>query len=183
MTRRSKRDWLEAGFATLGESGASALTINGLCQRLSLTKGSFYHHFKNIQDYREELLAFWEEKLTERIIASSQEGAHSPTELFARFLQSLMEQTPQAEIAIRAWALQDETVRAYVARIDGARLAQGRQWFATIAADEEQAYTMSRLFHTILVGSYTVIPPVEGPELGGLVGEFLRLYGLDIGLE
>ena len=47
MTRHKREDWLEQGLAVLVQAGVEALTIDGMCQRLGVTKGSFYYHFQN----------------------------------------------------------------------------------------------------------------------------------------
>ena len=95
MSRKTKNDWLVAGYETLGESGASTLTIDHLCNRLGVTKGSFYHHFQNYQDYKEQLLAFWEEQLTTSIVAFA-EDAGDLSEVLARFHGYTDEHLPRA---------------------------------------------------------------------------------------
>jgi AcrR family transcriptional regulator len=174
MGRKTKQDWIEAGFSILGESGASDLTIDRLTKRLGVTKGSFYHHFENFRTYTEHLLAFWERKNTLNVIEST-EKADIPSARFERFLESLDTLSPYPEIAIRSWALQDKDVRTYVERIDQFRIAQAQYWFEGLAANHAQANIFARLFHTIMVGSYTVLPPVLGAQLKQQVREFIRL--------
>lgn len=178
MARMTKQDWLEAGLAVLGESGAAALTVDRLARHLGVTKGSFYHHFENYQDYKEHLLAFWEQESALNVIEFSK-VAETPSALLGRLLTSLDELLPYTEIAIRAWALQDEVVHAYVERIDVSRIAQAQRWFRAVAADDEQALLMARLLHTTLVGSYTVLPPILGEPLKEMVWELMWLYGVD----
>ena len=178
MARKTKQDWLEAGLTVLGEGGAAELTIDRVARFLGVTKGSFYHHFENYQDYKEHLLTFWEEESTLGVIAFSEVAVTVPA-LLERFLANLDGLSPHPEIAIRAWALQDEGVRACVERIDGLRFAQAQRWFRAVAADEEQAFLMARLFHTILVGSYTVLPPILGEPLKQMIWELMWLFGRD----
>jgi AcrR family transcriptional regulator len=174
MARKTKQDWLEAGFTILGESGISGLTIEQLTKRLNVTKGSFYHHFQNYQDYKDHLLAFWEKENTLNVIDRTEVG-ETMSDRLDHFLMSLEELSPHPEIAIRAWALQDKEVRLHVERIDRFRITQAQHWFEALAADDEQALVMARLFHTILVGSYTVLPPILGKPLKQLIREFMRL--------
>ena len=56
MPKLSKEDWLEKGFEILSEFNQDKLRIQYLCDRLGVTKGSFYHHFQGIQGYISELL-------------------------------------------------------------------------------------------------------------------------------
>lgn len=41
--RLNREDWSAGGFELLKDRGGRALTIDGLCARLGITKGSFYH--------------------------------------------------------------------------------------------------------------------------------------------
>ena len=68
MARKTKRDWWIAGIQILTETGPSGLTIDNLCQQLEVTKGSFYHHFGGIEDFKERLLAYYEAEGTLDII-------------------------------------------------------------------------------------------------------------------
>jgi hypothetical protein len=49
----------EAGFAVLADSGPNALRIEPLCERLHVTKGSFYWHFTDMATYRGALVEAW----------------------------------------------------------------------------------------------------------------------------
>src|SRR6266446_3188026 len=112
----SRRRWLKEGLVLLEEAGAEALTIESLTNRLGVTKGSFYHHFANYQDFQERLLEFWEEEGTLRIIQWAEQEA-SPPEKLARVMQASLHPS-RLDVALRAWALQDERVRDHQQRID-----------------------------------------------------------------
>ena len=55
--RLTADDWIEAGFAVLADRGPNALRVDTLCDRLNVTKGSFYWHFTDMPTYRDELAA------------------------------------------------------------------------------------------------------------------------------
>ena len=54
--RLTADDWIDAGFAVLADSGPNALRIDRLCERLDVTKGSFYWHFTDFSAYRGALI-------------------------------------------------------------------------------------------------------------------------------
>ncbi len=64
MTRKTKLDWIEQGLAILAEESSPALTTEALTKRLDVTKGSFYHHFTNYEDYKLNLLSYFEQVQT-----------------------------------------------------------------------------------------------------------------------
>ena len=67
-----KRDWLDAGLVLLAEQGAPSVTIERLAERLGLSKGSFYHHFKGMGGYRTALLEHFEAERTTRFMEQAE---------------------------------------------------------------------------------------------------------------
>ena len=157
MALLTRRRWLEEGLALLEEAGAEALTIESLTSRLGVTKGSFYHHFANYQDFKERLLEFWEEEGTLRIIQWAEQEA-SPPEKLARVMQASLHPS-RLDVALRAWALQDEQVRVHQQRIDQLRLAYLEELAYAQTADRLAARQLARAFYSLYVGSQHLIPP------------------------
>ncbi len=171
-----RRDWLEEGMAILEELGAEALTIETLTNRLSVTKGSFYHHFKNYQDFKEHLLAFYEEERTLQIIRLAERETSRQAKL-ERVMQTTL-QPSQLDVAMRAWALQDVFVRDYQQRIDQRRLTYLEELISARIGDHSYAARMARLFYSIYVGSQHIVPPVQGVDLAHLYQEALPLLNV-----
>jgi AcrR family transcriptional regulator len=164
MARKSKRDWLEEALAILAEVGAQELTIDRLTERLDVTKGSFYHHFGNYTRFKEALLDFFESEGTLQIIRLTEHEA-TPQEKLQRLLDITATFPPEVEVAVRAWALQDETVRMYQQRIDSRRIDYLRELFFSITGDEALAFQRAQLLYVIYIGSQQVIPPIQGEDL------------------
>jgi len=162
----TRRRWLGEGLVLLEEAGAEALTIESLTNRLGVTKGSFYHHFTNYQDFKESLLEFWEEEGTLRIIQVAEQEA-SPPEKLARVLHAALKPS-RLDVAWRAWALQDEKVRVYQQRLDQQRLAYLEEVAYENTADRAYARQLARVFYSLYVGSQHIIPPIQGEDLSAL---------------
>ena len=64
--RFGKMDWLEIGFRLLASEGPSALTIGRLTGEARRTRGSFYHHFEDREDFVREMMVEWRERSTEQ---------------------------------------------------------------------------------------------------------------------
>ena len=60
-SRLTVDDWVQAGYAILAAEGIKALKIDRLCNRLAVTKGSFYWHFTDMAGYRATLIEAWGE--------------------------------------------------------------------------------------------------------------------------
>jgi AcrR family transcriptional regulator len=165
-------------LAILVNAGIAGLTIEAMCQHLSVTKGSFYHHFQNLQDFQAQLLAFWGQEDTERVIAAASdlESDHFGVEGLIQVLSSRSAASANPELAIRAWARQDEAVKEFVAQIDWARLELLLAFFREEVRDGNRADRLAQMLYTMLVGSYSVLPPIEGQALLALFEEFKTLY-------
>ncbi len=169
MAQLSRRRWLEEGLALLEEAGAEALTIESLTSRLGVTKGSFYHHFTNYQDFKERLLSFWEEEGTLRIIHGAEQEA-SPSDKLAWVLQASFHPSHlhRLGVAVRAWALQDEQVRVHQQRVDQQRLAYLAALVKDSTDDPAYAWQLARAFYCLYVGSQHILPPIQGEDLSAL---------------
>jgi AcrR family transcriptional regulator len=170
------RDWLEEGMAILEDLGAESLTIETLTKRLDITKGSFYHHFKNFKNFKESLLGFYEKERTLQIIQLA-EREKTPRAGLERIIRATL-QPSHLEVAIRAWALQDIVVQEYQRRIDQQRLAYLEELNYALIGDHVKATRMARLFYSIYVGSQHIVPPIQGAELAYLYQQALPLLDL-----
>lgn len=179
MTRKTKNDWLIAGWYLIAEEGAQALKIDVLTTRLNVTKGSFYHHFANFQAYKEQLLAYLEQTGTLDIIAHTEQG-QTAVEKLRHLLQATVSGPVNLEAAVRAWALQDEQVQLLMERIDKRRIGYLQQIYQELGYTDDQALTMGQMLYAIYVGGQQMIPPLTAAQLGQLYYEFHHLYGVKL---
>ncbi len=161
MKKIDKTAWFEQGFKILKTSGAADLTIENLTKRLHKTKGSFYHHFKNRDDYFKKLLEFWEERQTFDIIKiKKQEKTFSSiNETLLGLSKKNMD--PDIEVAIRAWALRDPLARTFQERIDNQRMGFLRSMFSLMTDDPEQVEMISLIRYCFYIGSHQIIPAIN----------------------
>jgi AcrR family transcriptional regulator len=172
MKKQEASIWVREGLTVLAELGPEGLTIDELCRRLNLTKGSFYHHYANRSAYITALLTFWEQEMTSRVIEISQQEGDAQQRLrHLRQLSTTFEHS-LVEPVIRAWACQDEMVRAYQERVDRRRLQYLSELCGTILADPDEGHLLAQIFYTMYVGAQHLVPPVSGKELEHLYRYF-----------
>ncbi len=173
----SRTDWLKQGLLVLARDGASGLRIDHLSAAMRLSKGSFYHHFTGMPDFKTALLDHYESTFTTRYIdLVDAEPDLQPLERLRRLLDLVLESggEPHLDIAVRAWAMHDAEVQATQERIDHARLGFLQQTWFDLSADAAESALMGRLLYVILVGAEQVRPPVSPDELRGLYDLVLR---------
>lgn len=177
MSRKSKEDWLREGATVIAELGAAYLTIETLCTRLNVTKGSFYHHFKNYQDFKTALLIFWEQESTLRVIAAVERLDDSPK--LDQLLRIAGQFPDPLEKAFRAWAMQDSEVEQYQQRIDQQRMDYLKTLCLELTPHSEHAEILARMLYTMFVGSTQILPAVTSTEFQAMYQELKRLYLLE----
>ncbi|RDH74359.1 TetR/AcrR family transcriptional regulator [Mycolicibacterium moriokaense] len=145
--RLSADDWIQAGFALLADGGPNALRIDRLCERLGVTKGSFYWHFSDLHAYRTALLHAWgslHDQDRQRFESSS---GVEPRQRLRNMMQAVVGPQQWAlERAMRVWALTDEDVAANVRKSDGRVLRAVYQAFVEAGFDPEEASVRSAAF-------------------------------------
>jgi AcrR family transcriptional regulator len=174
VTRLTREAWLDEGLQLLKEEGAAALTIDQLTQRLGVTKGSFYHHFRSRADFSRLLLAHWEERLTHRLIEASSDGRDfSERNLkLTRMAEELFD--PELEVAIRAWALRDPLAMRYQERVDRQRIDYLSELFQLVTADSEAASALALIRYAFYVGAQQIRPALSSQQYTRLLQRLQR---------
>ena len=145
--RLSRSDWLQVALELLHVKGINAVTVDALAERLGITRGSFYHHFKDRRDLSQEMLDFWKLKWTvelrDDVAALGLDGLQS---LIA--LENLIKHRNAADydVAVRAWAVHDLTAKQLVAEADKIRLDFIRSQFEKMGFKGLDLENRSRLF-------------------------------------
>lgn len=162
MVTAPRIDWLDEGLKVLARSGIPGLRIDRLSRALQVTKGSFYHHFVDLADYRRSLLAHFEERCTTRYIdANSQLTTLAPVDHLLALADAVLadEETHRGlEVQIRCWAAQDDDAHDTLARIDSRRLAYLNELAMGILGDTGQAADLAATIYYLLIGSEHTVP-------------------------
>lgn len=133
-------DWIRAGYAILAEEGIKVLKIDRLCERLGVTKGSFYWHFDGMPTYRSALIAAWADLRDEDRLDFDHMGGLTPRDRLAAMMSSLV--SPRhwtLERAMREWARSDAAVAESVRESDRRVVAAVRQAFLDYGFDDDEA--------------------------------------------
>lgn len=152
MARYSKSDWLDQGLELLVEQGASAIRIDRLCTEAKRTKGSFYHHFKDRDEYVRELMAYWEDQLTRKVIDET-ERIDDPIGRILTLNKLASGKDANLERALRRWAGAEPLVEAGVRRVDKRRVEYlARLWQDAKDITSQQAIDLAIMDYATMVG-------------------------------
>ena len=166
--RRSAVDLLEAGLNLLTKCSIQQLTIDALCKKLQVTKGSFYHHFKSRENYLERMLQHWVEAWT---VGSMQQAdtAADAVERFDAIVENSNDLPLGPETSIRSWAQRDPLALRYLEKVDAMRMDYLFDIFMEVSGDSNRARLLSRIGYALFVGTRMVAPAIEGDERDALI--------------
>jgi AcrR family transcriptional regulator len=172
MSTLSRHDYLAVGLDLLAEGGVSAVTVAALCERLGVTKGSFYHHFDGVPAFHLALLAAWEDEAYRNIeMARAVADSHRRLSVLKELAVAAHH---EAESAIRAWSRSYEPAATIVRRVDAAREANLAESFRALGLPAARARHLARIGLATLIGTQALERPVNRKRLLAVFDEYHR---------
>ena len=111
--------YFEAALDVIAGDGVEAVTIARLCERLGVTIGSFYHHFKGSTQFLQAFYGWWEAEHAFRLADRARQEPDPVARL--ALLKRLSAGLPhRAEAAIRCWSRSHPDAAAAQARVAAA---------------------------------------------------------------
>jgi TetR/AcrR family transcriptional repressor of nem operon len=174
----SKTKLLTAALNVIRAKGYAATTVDDICHAASLTKGSFFHHFKSKDDLALSAAAYWGE-LTEGFFAAAPyhqspdplQRLFGYVEFRAEILQgeladytcllgTLVQETYATHPAIRAAC--DHGMSAHIALLTQ-DIAAARKLYAPEA--QWSAESVGYFIQSVLQGAFIFAKAKQGPEI------------------
>jgi AcrR family transcriptional regulator len=157
--RLSREDWVQTALELLTTKGVEGVKIVPLAERLGVTSGSFYWHFKNRRELHEALLDYWEREMTDAAMVAAKDYDGLPEER----IWGLMEQVMSAgfaryDLAIWHWAQSDIAAQTVFLRALETRFNFAKWMFMEAGFDAIQAEARGRMMVVYMMGESTLIP-------------------------
>lgn len=152
----NRHRWLAAGLQALAESGPDGLRIMPIAAQLDVTKGSFYWHFKNLDDYRTAVLTEWERHYTGDPIHYLEHETLDAKEKLRVWVVGATLSDLRLERAVRAWSSHDAAVRAVCKRVDAERIAFLVKLLGDVGWADDEAGTLAQWGYCAWVGFATL---------------------------
>jgi AcrR family transcriptional regulator len=156
--RLTQADWIRHGLRTLASDGPNALKVGAMSTRLKVSRGSFYWHFRDIADFRSQLLRSWQEISTDQVIRDLDAREGEPDRL-KHLLRRAFSDTRNLDRAIRSWAAEDEDVAAIVASVDTRRVARIAKLLVEAGVEGERAAHRAGFLYWAYLGQAVVMDP------------------------
>lgn len=170
--RFNKNDWISLGLQALSTNGAGALTIEELCEKAIKTKGSFYFHFKTIEEFLISLTHEWLDTYTTKITQTTNTQSQK-----LDFLNQLAARIDlDLETGIRQLASRNEQVQEIVKQADDTRI----KWLAELYSNsgsynKSDALALANIEIAAFTGFKLIKPDMQPSEARDFYDSFLKL--------
>ena len=144
--RLSREAWLAEALEVLAEDPAH-LRVDQLAERLGVSKGSFYWHFENREDFVRALADYWKKTETQVVVDALAGIDGSPEERFRMMLRIITEhRLAKYDLAVRAWARIEPHITPIVREVDEIRMRTVRGLFAEMGFADPELSVRTRVF-------------------------------------
>ncbi|MEM1437214.1 MAG: TetR family transcriptional regulator [Pseudomonadota bacterium] len=174
MTERLTREhWIDVALRELAEHGHRSLTANRLAAVLGVSRGSFYWHFQNIEDFETAVLERWRALATDAIIEETSllEG---PEQSLATLIQNSLSAETRLERAVRCWTNESKRVAGFVRAMDAKRVAYVRQLLIAMGVDDATADMRAQVLYWASAGM--IMGPVSDQQSAISEQELIRFF-------
>jgi len=163
---KTKLDWVQAGQALLIESGIDAMKLHCLTEKLNVSTGSFYHHFKSFDEYLSSLAEFYGSEQAQLPFDEARSRIGDDPALQLREATTIfgVGSGRQLNIAMRSWAQSDPRAAAAVQRYDEVLINNLDGMFVALGFDEIAA--KSRTLIMMGLASVDLDPQLLDPGFG-----------------
>lgn len=176
MTERlTKDDWLDQGLKTLAGDGHHALKAGPMAAALNVSRGSFYWHFRDMADFRAQLLETWRERTTGQVILKLEADDHGPDRLKLLMRRAFVGKRG-LDRAVRAWAAGDAQVAAAVASVDARRIDYIAELLAAAGVEGNTAAVRAAFIYWAYLGQAVAMDPRHGAIAAPALDELSSLF-------
>ncbi len=167
--RLSREDWLENALIVLSKKGQAGLRIQGLCEALGVSRGSFYWHFKDRDDFIQKLVRYWYEKHTNAPTAVERDGG-SAEERLARLIRLVHDRDlTRHDLTIRSLAAFDPKVAKWVRKAVRFRLDFIQSLFVEMGFTEIEVRIRARACLAYMTSEHIMFDQLDRKHRSDLV--------------
>ena len=144
-------DWVRAALDVMVEEGIGGVKIQRLCERLGVTKGSFYWHFEDLDAFLGEVARQWAEDGAQ-LPGSIDESKEPEAQLLEAMRLFADPRIRNLARAMRDWARYDERARTAIRKADEAMFEQLKAALRTWGFADDEAEVRAKILYYSGVG-------------------------------
>lgn len=156
--RLTRTAWLDHGLRILARQGATALKVGDLAAGLNVSRGSFYWHFKDIGEFRLQLLERWQERTTDQVLEQT-DASTTGTARLTHLMKLAFNEDRSLDRSIRAMGATDKAVAKMVASVDARRIAYMAKVLTEAGVEHRRALSRAEFLYWAYIGQSAVMDP------------------------
>lgn len=157
-TRLRADDWLIAALDIMVDEGIGGVKVQRLCDRLGVTKGSFYWHFTDLDAFLGELARRWADDGAESHGKIDVDTGDPRATLLLAMQVFADRRNRNLARAMREWAQTDPRAKAAIAKADRALYERIKAIMEQLGFDETEAAVRAKVLYYSGVGFAHVGP-------------------------
>lgn len=150
-----KKDWIKLGYKLFAESGISGIVIEKMSKKLNCNKSSFYWHFKTKKEFIRQMVNYWVENKTRKIIeiTSAEDNASKKINKLIEITYSKM---PYLDFIfyLKRYAVKDKLISKIIDDVDNQRIDYVKGLLIENGFTEKEAMIKASLLYKHLIGFY-----------------------------
>lgn len=151
--------WVETAKRALIEEGIAGVKVDRLASRLGVTRGGFYHNFRDRDELLSALIQSWEHSC--QFLPPEPPGPKpaDAAEWLDKVTRRLIEEDGydhRFDMAVRDWARSDQRAAWAVEREDRLRMGTLKRFFLALGYGEDVALIRGRVFYYHQIGYYAI---------------------------
>jgi AcrR family transcriptional regulator len=169
-----QQDWLDAGLELLRVRGIGGIQVDALCRHVGISKGSFYYHFKNRDEFLQRLTEHWLETCAPTPDQVAEFDRVAGLENRVRAVLDFIRENDlgRYDLAMRTWATENVKARQAVELMDKLRLSATAKLFEADGWERDAALQRAQTMYYFIAGRYEIEGNPPTPEEGA---EFARM--------
>ncbi|MFL0352639.1 TetR/AcrR family transcriptional regulator [Xanthomarina sp. GH4-25] len=150
-----KKDWLKLGYKLFSEKGISGIVVENMAKNLNCNKSSFYWHFKTKKEFIRQMVNYWVENKTKKIIeiTSAEDNASQKLNKLIEITYSKM---PYLDFVfyLKRYAVKDKMISKIIDDVDNQRIEYVKELLKENGYKDKEAKIKASLLYKHLIGFY-----------------------------
>lgn len=149
--------WIEIGLQTLKNEGLNKFSVEAIARQVGVTKGSFYWHFKDREQFFKAIVDYWLEKQQQIVEDFAQKSFSDAKQQLWDVMHFMLTKNADHDVAMRSWVQHYDYAQKAVKQVDKLRLNYLETLFKQIGLNKDHAKLRAQMLYFYQIGEYTIL--------------------------
>jgi AcrR family transcriptional regulator len=149
--------WIKIGLKTLKDEGLGKFSVESVASKAGVTKGSFYWHFKDRDEYFTRIVDYWL-AIQHRIVEDfTNQPPGDPKQQLWDVMYYILTKNANDDVAMRSWVKHYDYATKAVKQVDKMRLNYLETLFCKMGLNKDNAKLRAYMLYFYQVGEHTLL--------------------------